>query len=121
MQIFTHKLKFKNIQGESFSVGTSTLTPFSSRLSLGSPEAVRQNQGFAFLFQQPTVIIIEENGRAYRFPIRDYHKNIMISLWLITVVCALITLCLSRTRSVLRNSKRTTLLEEYYVRSRTNE
>lgn len=103
-----HRLRLDFIQAKPISVDTSMVKLISRRLRLGSPEAVRQNQGFVFLFQQPTWIIIEENGRAYRIPIRDYQKIIMITLWLITAVCALITLCLSRSRSVLRNSKRTT-------------
>ena len=103
-----HSLRLDIIHDEPISVGTSTVKPISRRLSLGSPEAVHQNQGFAFLFLQPTGINIEENGREYRIHIRDYHKIIMISLWLVTAVCVLITLCLGRSRSVLRNSKRTT-------------
>jgi hypothetical protein len=107
MQKIAHRLKLDIIQDEPISLGTSTVKLISHRLSLGSPEAVHQYQGFAFLFQQPTGIIIEENGRASHIPIRDYHKIIMTLLWLVTAVCALIILCSSRTRRVLRNSKRT--------------
>jgi hypothetical protein len=105
MQLITHRVKFENIQGQSFSVGTVTLTPFSRRLRLGSLEAVRPNKGFTFLFQQPTAFLVEENGRKYRIPIRDYQQIIMIALWLVTAVCMVISLCVSRTQSVLRKEK----------------
>ena len=107
MQSITHWVKFENIKGQSFNVGTATLTPFSRRLRLGSLEAVRLNKGFTLLFHQPTAFLVEENGRKYRIPIRDYQQIIMITLWLFTAVCVVISLCLSRTRSGLRYSKRT--------------
>jgi hypothetical protein len=111
MQSITHRVKFENVQGQSFNVGTATLTPFSRRLRLGSLEAVRPNKGFTLLFHQPTAIVVEDNGRKYRVSIRDYQKIIMITLWLFTAVCVVISLCLSCSRSGLRNSMRTTLLE----------
>ena len=86
MQKFTHKLKFENIQGESFSVGTSTLTPFSRRLSLGWPESVRADKGFVLIFQQPAAIIVEKDGHVVKIPVRDYQRIIVLTLLLVTVV-----------------------------------
>ncbi|MBW6467398.1 MAG: hypothetical protein K0B06_12900 [Brevefilum sp.] len=79
-------LKLEIIQGESFRAGTSTLTPSSRRLSLGWPESVRANKGFALIFQQPAAIIVEKDGHIVKIPIRDYQRIILLSLLLLTVV-----------------------------------
>lgn len=79
-------LKLQSVQGESVTVGKTTVTPVTRRLSLGWPESVRADKGFALIFQQPAAVIVERDGQVVKIPIRDDQKIIIFTLLLLTVV-----------------------------------
>jgi hypothetical protein len=81
----------QTIQGESISVGTTIITPFSRRISFGLPEGLTKNKGFAVVFQQPATISVEEAGQTVNIRICDWHKIIIVTLWLITAASVIIT------------------------------
>ena len=81
----------QTIQGESISVGTTMITPFSRQICFGLPERLTTSKGFAIVFQQPATINVEEAGQTINIRIYDWQKIIILTLLLITAVSVLIT------------------------------
>jgi hypothetical protein len=84
-------INLQTIQGESISVGTTMITPFSRRLCFGLPEWLSTSKGFAVVIQQPVKVRVEEAGQTVNIRICDWHKIIILTLLLITAASLIIT------------------------------
>lgn len=88
--------KLKKLQGEPVQAGNATVTPYSQRLSLGLPVWLSASRGFAFIYQKPAAVRIEQDGNVSEIPVRDYQSIIMVCFVLIAVVLVMIALFSSR-------------------------
>jgi hypothetical protein len=88
--------RLQRLQGESIQVANTMVTPFSRRLSLGLPEWLTASKGFAFIYQQPASVRIEEDGQVSEIPIHDYQNTIIASMLLIAAVFVFIAHCSGR-------------------------
>jgi hypothetical protein len=85
------KFQFQHVQGESCQAGNTTVTPFTRRFTFGLPEWITAKKGLIFIFQQPSRLKVERDGRVIDVPVRDYEGIIVISLLVITAVIMIIT------------------------------
>ena len=88
--------KLEKLQGEPIQAGNARVTPFSRRLSLGWPVWLSASKGFAFIYQKPAAVRIEQDGKVSEIPVRDYQNMIIVFFMLISVVFVTIALFSSR-------------------------
>jgi len=91
MMIKKAKFQLQQVQGESYPAGHATVTPFTRRFTWGLPGWVTAKHGWVVIFQQPSRLKVERDGRVMDVPVLDYEGIIVISLLLITAVIMIIT------------------------------
>jgi hypothetical protein len=55
-------VKLSTLTGKSITMGSTTVTPISRRISLGFPQWVNPDNGFVMIHQRPTALIVK-NGQ----------------------------------------------------------
>jgi hypothetical protein len=72
--------------GESFTIGSTTLTPIVQRISLGLPQWITPAKGFVFFNQQPIALRVKNIQETYMIRIIDVEKMILTLMVLTSIL-----------------------------------
>ncbi len=88
-------VRWQTKSGTPMQLGELTITPQSQALTVQCPFG-------GFVWNRPSGVLVEENGRITHHPIHDVTRTAVCALWAITIVMSLLTLLI--TISPFRNS-----------------
>jgi hypothetical protein len=80
-------VNLRTLHGKSITIGSTTITPISRRVSLGLPQWVNPDKGLVFVHQRPTALIVNNDHKEQVVRVFDVQFLILTLIFLFGLLC----------------------------------